>query len=296
MSELKIYVKDQHGTPISGATVRLVDSTNTTTISQQLTDGSGVAYFDPAVGSYVIRLYKNGVFFDGQLGDSNAGVQSIEVVGPSDSYDVVGRIPELEESLDSRLCLVTGSLSDLRLSPYEPTSRVIIFAASPSWESRVFGTTLVVGEEVVVQPDEGGNLQVPLVRNGFYEVTLGDWRTRSYLIHVPDSPSARFEDLLFPYPVSLSATPSTVSLAVEATTDVSISVVMSDGQVIINPLSELDPVYSASGVVSMTASDVGISLTGISAGSVDITWAMKSEVRDPGPVGVSYQTIHVTVA
>ena len=294
MAELKVYVRDQNTNPLESVLVRLVDSTNTTTLSQTSTDAQGVAAFDPAAGDYVIRLYKEGVYFDGLLGDSNRAIQAVSVAPAGSAYDVVGRIPDAPESSDSRLCLVSGTLVDLRLSGDFPAVPVVTFSPSDTWQHRVFGESLVLGEEVVARPDDDGNLSVPLVRGGAYVVSVGDWRTRDFDIQVPHAPSARLEDLVFPYPTALSLTPDTLSLSVGDVVTVAAQVTMSDGTTA-NPLTVLSLVYSTPGVVSVSQDSGGLVVTAEAAGSTVVGWSLRDNVRDPEPSTSGFPQLTVTV-
>ena len=202
MAQLDIYVENQHGTDIGGVVVKLVDLAGVVQ-AQETTDSSGHVVFDPPVGDYDIRMFKAGVLFDGQLGDNNASPQRVTVEDSANNYKVIGRIPDIPESTDTRLCLVSGTLVMTTLEPYR--GRLVI---TPEPDTvRILDPEMLMLNSSVVVTDDQGRVEFPLPRNGVYTITTieGRWK-----VYVPDRPGIRIYDLVFPL-TELQLSTSTLS-------------------------------------------------------------------------------------
>lgn len=228
---LNITVKDQQSDPIEGVLVRLYDGSNDTLISSASTDNQGKAYFVPEAGDYVIRVYKPGVLFDGLLGPGNNHVQAVTVIaGQDNDYTVTGRIPTGMESTDPRFCLVYGTLKSA--TGELVSGKVSFYRKNGAWASDGDVFINVESEQIVDVVD--GRLSVSLLRLSEYRMYIG--RSRVAEFWVPDAPGASLDDLILPYPVSVTFDPPSLTMLPGQHAWVSVDVRWSDGHS--RPLTE----------------------------------------------------------
>lgn len=229
MAVLYVHVQDQYGQDLEGVLVKLTDL-NHTVLSQGTTDPSGIAFFDPPAGTYYIRMYKPGIYFDGQLGPQNASPQRVVLPDGTYTAEVLGRLPDLPESTDPRLCLLSGHVVNALFQTGLPDeahsgTRFRLMFTIESGE-RIFDQDLMAFLSAYAAPDEDGYIQVALPRGTDYVVSTTE---RQWHIHVPDRPAARLEDVLWPYPVSVSPDTLTLRYNIDPPLEVSPVLTWSDG-------------------------------------------------------------------
>ena len=290
MADLYIYVKDQDSQPIEGVTVRLADSANQTVLAQALTNQDGVAHFSPDPGSYVIRLWKVGVFFDGLLGDSNKAVQAVTVSKPSSSYDVVGRIPALPESQDPYMCRVSFDVVDLSFLAIDDY-RLVISVDNDS--GRVIHGRLVGFEDKVVEVRDG-HAEIDLVRGWNYQAMIGRARVYLFPFVVPQAPSARLVDLILPYAKTVNVSDDLVIIDKDATFDVEVTVTLTDGQQG-TAASYITASVADESIVEIILEGDVLTIRGLDRGTTEISFDHADTYRVPIPPTSGWPTITVTV-
>lgn len=283
---VKIYAVDENGDPLVGVLVRAYDVTGTDLITQQVTSGDdAVAELtldgdNPAI-SYTIRMSKNGVAFDGSLGDSSKSPQLITVLSPptqANSFDVVGETFTRPVATDPRLCRCSGFFVDISGRPLPNLEITFINEFSPS----VVDGNAVMSSELAFKTDGDGYLEVDLFRNGIYnawvpgvEASQSDVGNTAVAsprrMVIPDRNSANLPDLLFPVVVGVDFGVPSVSLAVLAQRSLTPVVTASDGRTLLGT-AEGDVLYTVDdpSIAGISTSATQVFLVGIAAGSTQL--------------------------
>lgn len=287
-----IYVKDAQPIPaaIAGVTVKVFSQNGSTVQGQNTTDTSGLAAFLLPDGTYSVRLYKQGVAF---LNPFIIEVLSAPVAPQTNTFDLTGYPLTPPLVSDPRLCVAYGYFRTPSGAPAEGIDIHIINKFNPL----SMDGAAVLSERVTVRTDMTGYVEVPLIRNAQYDVTVQGLNQLVRTISVPDAPNVNMPDLLFPVVSVVSFSPAgpyTVQVGQELV--LTPTVTASDGQDL--GLGIEDVVYRSSDteVLGVFVSASTVTLRGIAAGSAQLTVTRQdnSIVRIPD-TGVSGQPIAVTV-
>lgn len=288
---VKFYVTDQVGDPILGVLVRVFDAAGAVFQTQDITvdvGGDAVAEVtldgdDPAI-EYTIRMSKTGVAFDGSQGDSSKSPQLIEVWTPAGSsptgtndFDLVGETFTLPTATDSRLCRASAFFKDATGRPLAGLDIFLINNFKPAIVDG-FG---ILGSKVELRTDADGYAQVDLYRCGEYRAMVQSIQAAEMddtgaivfdrEIVVPDRSSISLVDLLFPVVKEITWSPTSVSLAVDGTLELTPSVVASDYRVLTGTASE-DVLYEIEDptIASLSVEADKLVITGLSAGTTQL--------------------------
>jgi len=279
---VRVYAVDENSDPLEGVLVRAYDSVGTFVTQNTTSLVGGEAYAeitldgDPAPNQipYTIRLSKNGVAFDGLLGDDSRTPQAIEVYSPASGsptgtnyFQVQGQTFTRPASVDPRMCLASGFFRDVAGRPL----------ASLSIRFKNISDPLIVDGEAVVggnqwgQTDEDGYFEVELFRGAELRAQVEGFGDDSRVICVPDLSSCNLVNLLFPAVGSVTYGTNPVTVAAGSTVEVDITVLDTAG-------FELDPTQYDTSFLSDEAEvataqvngDGKLVVTGVAAGSCTI--------------------------
>jgi hypothetical protein len=194
------------------------------------------------------------------------------------------------------MCLIYGYLADVSKQPirqgtivflprlFEPDAKVsgLPFPTQPT----VVDNKILVNE-VRVETDDNGYVEVKLPRTSIFDVHVYGLETPGVEIisqvYIPDQPGARLEDVLFPYVESVDTEFGSVSMSVDETEELELTVVGSNGQPVTAGLSAfIEFTSSDEDVVSVSIGDEGqLLLTALSAGSATITVSRVEDTSAP---------------
>lgn len=278
---VRVFCEDQAGDPIVGVLVRFFEADGTTFVTQQYSVLVGLDAYaevtltgdDPAV-TYVIRLSKSGVAFDGTLGAGSYSPQTIAVSSLVDNdFDVFGQTFTHPVASDPRLCRVSGHVYDHKHQPLE-NYRISLspFVPDSAQQSsmRVVDGDLIANKRQYLVTDSAGYVVFDVMRGAEYLAFLEDNVMDPRELHIPDASSAVLTDLLFPTIRSVVfVTPMNLSVGESATATVTI--VSTDARVFTPTDQVVDFVSSdeSVAVVSIVAGEVVV--TAVSAGTAVIT-------------------------
>jgi len=316
---VQIVVKDNQVTPqpVEDVRIRVFDAGDLF-VTELDTDAAGEADVvldgvpDPGL-NYIIRLFKSGWQF-------TAGVtQVIQVQEPlvspeTNIFDIEASTPVIPESSHPDMCLISGFIGNSARQPLnkvqmrflpqlkEPTAFVSGFPF-PGDPTVVDGVSLV--SDVKFGTNEAGYIEILLPRAGFFDCHIYGLETPGVQIiqqiYIPDAASARLEDILFPYVVSLEWDLSSIALAVGETAILTPTLVTSNLQTIVNGTAIESLMNFASddeAVASVVLQEDGtLSITALKAGSANISGAREADTWAPRrpPVDALVITPVVTV-
>lgn len=275
--------------PIAGVTVKVLSQNGTIVFDQKVTDANGQASFMlPSGATYQARFYKQSVTF--------TIPQYFEVLEApaTNAFNVSGILIAPPISLDARLCVAYGYFRTVTGAPAECTEIHIVSEFDPL----LLDGAAVTTERVIVTTDKNGYVQVPLIRNGQYRVTVAGFEDIQRIITVPDAFNVNLPDLLFPVVGSITFDPPPpFALLVGQDLVLSPLVVATDGEEL--GISSGDVIWSMDdeSVAAFYLEPPNIRLRGVGAGTTQFraVRANNSIIRypDPGILGVPV-TIVVT--
>jgi len=312
---VKIYVTDENGDPITGVLVRAYDAAGATLITQQVTSlvgGEAVAELtldgdNPAI-SYTIRMSKNGVAFDGSLGDSSKSPQLITVQSPpvqANAFLVVGETFSRPVATDPRLCRCSGFFLDISGRPLPNLQLTLVNEFSPS----VVDGRAVMSSELRFSTDKEGYVELDLYRNGIYVAWVPGVEAREDTegttaiafprrVIVPDQNSANLPDLLFPVVQAVDFGVASISVAPLEQATLTPEVTASDGRVLIGAALE-DVIYSVDdlSIAGISTSATKVYIVGVTSGTTQLRAVRKdlSVVKIPAQP-IAGQPVTITVS
>lgn len=302
---VRVYAQDENTDPLEDVLVQVYDDTDTFVTQNTTTLVSGEAYADftlngddPAV-DYTIRLYKVGVAFDGLLGDDSKTPQAIQVYDPpaaapvtgTNYFQVQGQTFTRPAATDPRLCRASGFFKDAsgRARPNLDIKFI------PQFDPLIVDGNAVMGYQVQGRTDDDGYFQIDLYRDGSYLAVLEALDDIPRNITVPDQSSVNLVHLLFPIVESITYDPTSVSVAVDATESVEVTITTTSG-IVLDPTNG-DVTFATDddtiATAQLTAEGV-LLIMGRSAGSTTVTPSRADETIVVIP-DVTLSSINVTV-
>jgi hypothetical protein len=266
---------------------------------------------------YTVRFSKNGVAFDGLLGNDSKSPQSVLIYSPAagsptgtNNFDIQGQTFTRPVATNPRLCRASGFFKDLsgRVLPGLDIKFINDFMPA------VVDGDAILGEALAGRTDKDGYMQLDMYRFGKYWAWVDSIHTIkdtpagtagtdaigfNRLICVPDQSSVNLVDLLFPIVSTVAFTPSgPVSVAVDATTNLTVVVTASDGRVLTG-YADGDVCYTIADplIAGVRLEDGGIiQIVGLSPGVTTLTVTRKDQtiVNIPN-TPISGQPITITV-
>lgn len=265
---VRVYAVDENTDALEGVLVQVYDDTDTfvTQNTTALVATEAYAEFtlngDDPPEDYTLRLSKTGVAFDGLLGDDSETPQAIEVYDPPSAapvtgtnyFTVQGQTFSRPAATDPRLCRASGFFKDSAGRARSDLNIIFVPLASPL----IVDGDAVMGYQIQGSTDDDGYFQVDLYRSGEYRATVESFEDFVREVTVPDASSVNLVHLLFPVVDTITFDPTSVSVAVDATEDVDITITTTSGVV-------LDP---ADGDITVTVDDSDIATAQITSTGV----------------------------
>jgi len=314
---VKFYLTDQNSDPILGVLVRVYDATGTTFITQDYTvDVGGDAVAEVTLDGdnppiqYTIRMSKDGVAFDGSVGNDSKSPQLIEIYSPpaaaptgKNDFDIQGQTFTRPTSTNPRLCRCSGFFKDATGQPLVGLDMSFINQFRPA----VVDGEAVLGAKVDVRSDEDGYIELDLYRGACYlvmvqsiEAAIADDTGAIVFpreVVVPNQASANLVDLLLPIVSEIVFDPTPVSVAAGDTQEVTTVVTASDGRVLTGTACE-DVIYATDdeSVATVAVDQDKLVVRGVSAGTTNLTAVRKDQTIVSIPdAGITGSPLAITV-
>ena len=274
--------------PVAGVNVRVLSADGTSFITQATTDGTGLASFDlPDSTTYQLRMYAF------QVGFQNPQLIVVEPAPAVNSFQVSAQLLSPPVPLDSRLCTAYGYFRDVTGAPQANVEAHFIAKFDPVW----LDGSAVLSERVIARSDATGYMQLNLIRNGHFDVTIQGEEDVVRRIKVPDAPNVNLADLIFPI-VSLVELdpPGPYTLAAGTQMSLGLTVYASDGEDLGVGGGQIRFESSDPNVLSWNINNEGLVLVALAPGSatLTITRCDLSIVHIPDP-GITNGVLSVTV-
>lgn len=282
---VEIYCYDEQVVPalVDGVLVRVYNEAGDTFITQGYTGDADTGKVEfsldgaaaPSPINYTIRLSKQGVAFDGYLGDKSKSPQLIAIYSPAsgsptgtNNFEVYGNLFHNPVSSDPYLCRVSG---------YIMNQDGTAFAKANVFVENLFDPIIVNGRAVLgrrqnYEADDDGFVSFNLYRQSTYRLAIEGLIDTPREVHVPDLDGFSLTDLLFPIVAQVVYAPTSVSVAVGEETEVTPTVTFSDGRTGTGAAGD-DVTYTAAdeGVASVGIRDDKLVIIGVAAGSTTVS-------------------------
>lgn len=289
---VRIDVVDEDDVPLDGVAVRIYNASDAfqtegeTGAGDDATGEMSIALAGSLSGTtYIVRLFAGTRSIDGGMTQT---ILVLDPATPENVFDFVARTIDLPQPTDVDMCRVYGKLVDSSLRPIR--NRTIEFVPVPAWPddvprlmSHFFGDPSVIRNMIVAGSTRAitsaaGVVDVELPRGGVYKIRVGGLEHPVYItepVFIPDRPTVAFEELLFPFVVSVAYAGTPANMAVGDSATVTLTIVASNGQNVVSKAALLQLLEFASsdgGVLNVVVSDdQKLTLTALAAGSASIT-------------------------
>lgn len=183
------------GNPLEDVTVRVYTEDGATFVTEGVTDEDGelVLELEDAT-TYWVRFFKIGYRFPSQL------LVDVDSGASSNTFDVEAvDLTILPPATVPYLCRASGFVRGGDMAPKPGVKLTFMGTGKPRV---VYGQVIVV-QDVIVQSDEDGWVEVDLVRNGFYDVVVDGLDDTVERVAVPDRGSVSIVELIWPYVAAL---------------------------------------------------------------------------------------------
>jgi hypothetical protein len=312
---IRIYSVDENDDPLEDVLIKFYSAADVF-ITQNTTElVEDEAYCEVSLDGdttpieYRIRLIKNGVAFDGSLGDSNKTPQLISVYSPPDlsptdanSFTVQGQTFSRPVSADPRLCRCSGFFKDLLGRPLANLP-VHIRGACFNDDQNVFTPTIVdgnlvmQGEPIIGRTDENGYFIVDLYRTGHYSFLLAGLETETRSVYVPDTTSFNLINMLFPVVTSITFDPDPIDISVDESVDVEVEILASDTTTLDVYDDNLTFLIEDTSIATIVLVDGKLQITGCAAGTTQLTVEISDDTIVTIPTEpVTYSPLQITVS
>jgi hypothetical protein len=281
--DITIYCQDADLDPVDDVLVRLYTALGVLLTSGTTGEGANedgeVILTVAAAGSYVAR------FSMADPGYAIVSPQSVVVVADGDDYTIDVVLFERPQATDPRLCRVSGFVQDLAGNDLRSALLQVEIASPPI----LLSGAVIYPSTFRRYTTETGYVVFDLVREQTYRIKAGDTVYEDLL--VPDSAAVDLADLLYPIPISVTFTPTSVTTDDETTETIAVSVVLSDGST--RGLADLGYVTLdfVSDVDGLDIAQVGDNiLVSGSAGSYNVTAEITADILSrivPAPDAVT---------
>jgi hypothetical protein len=315
LETVRVYAVDESSDPLVGVLVQAYDDTDTFVTQNTTTLVSGEAYAelmldgDNPAEDYTLRLSMTGVAFDGLLGDDSKTPQSIEVYSPPSAapvtgtnyFQVQGQTFSLPTATDARLCRASGFFVDesgRALANVDLHITPVCYNEDQSpFNPIIVDGRAVMSDKVYVRSDEDGYIEVDLFRTAELNILVQGLEHSRRAVKVPDASSVNLIYLLFPVVTEVTFGTNPLTVASGAYTDVTLTILATDGQTLDPTNGDVTFASSDETVVTVEVTDDGdLRVMGIAAGTTTVT-ATRSDTsivtipEEP----VTYTPLSVTV-
>lgn len=302
LETVEITVQDDQIVPalVDDITVRVFDAAGAALITEGATGSviPGKVQFtlngeDPPE-TYQLRFYLNG--------GSIRSPQYIQVYSPpsaapapaTNNFIVTASMFTLPTATNPRLCRASGYI-------WGPDGRPkfgIDIAFIPCFRPLVVDSIGVLGERVNAKTDKTGYIQIDLLRDGMYGVTLESHENVVREVMVPDRSSINIMHLLFPIVVAIDFGTVSVGVPLNGAVTLTPTITASDFRELEGTAPEdVQYVVDNPAIASVVVNQNTIVINGLSAGSTNLRVSRKdsSIVYIPDP-GIDGAVLPITVS
>jgi len=222
-----IFVNPGLQTPLEDVIIRVYSQDGSTFITEVQTDATGeVTFLLPDMTTYWVRFFKPGYRFPTRA--------QIEVNSslPNNTFDIEAiNLTESASSPYAGLCRISGVVVDPAGTPAGGVS--MRFEMTQDGNPRVYHDRPIIPQTVFVRSLDDGYVEFDLIQGGLYEVTYEGIVGYSYNgftseVRVPETQALGLADLIWPYVLSATFTPSTLALTAGDQAVVEFNVVLSN--------------------------------------------------------------------
>lgn len=196
---IKVQNDDVSNTVVSGVSIYLY-TTSSVFVTSGTTNSSGVMTIDVPIDTYDLLFFKQAMTVP----------QPQRIVMSSmgtNNFLVTGHIRTMPESLDTTLCKVSGFVVD---NTGTKTKDVYV-RFNPIYENMILNGNQILNTPQSFNCDKRGYFEFDLVRTLKYQVFI-EGHPWTVICKVPDMPSINLFDLIFPLPISITKSASTITL------------------------------------------------------------------------------------
>ena len=222
-----IYVNPGLQTPLEDVIIRVYSVDGSVFITEAQTDENGEVTVDlPDMTTYWVRFFRVGYRFPMR---ANILVSSAL---PNNQFDI--EAVDLAEPVPAPyagLCRISGFVVDPAGTPAGGVS--MRFEMTQDGNPRVYQGRPIIPQTVFVRSLDDGYVEFDLIQGGLYEVTYEgivgyDYEGFTREVLVPETQGLGIADLIWPYVISATFAPDTLTLASGETQSVPFSVIMSN--------------------------------------------------------------------
>lgn len=290
-----VLTDDTVPAPVDDVVVRVYDATGTTlqTFGTTGTVNPGEVEFtlsgDATPTEYQLRFYI--------LGGSISSPQQISVYSPptpANNFEISAHVPTLPEATTPGLCRVSGYV----VRPNGQAMRGCDMHFIHRYYPIISYDRVVTGERISHKTDQNGYIEFDLIRQALYLATVEGYSDVPREVEVPNAPSVRLSDLLFPVPVSIAwdtAGPWAVDVGNELV--LTPVVTLSSGVTVQGPAAEdLEYTVADASIASVSYTETELVVRGNATGTTSLQISRRDTsigiLPDPG---ISAGTLTITV-
>jgi hypothetical protein len=255
--------------PLEGAQVRLWSEDGSVFVTQGVTDANGEIVFDVPEDRYSVRCFKTGFAFQSRL-------QILAEDGALFQLEAQN-LNTYPPSTATHSCRATGFVMDATGAPLEGAT----FEFRLTDFGKIAAGRFSASPKVIVLSDPSAKVDVHLLRNAVYDLTVESLEDLVFRVKVPDSSAVDITELIWPRISTFAWEETSVTLDVGELVAVAGSPVLSNGNTLPYELDNKDTV-SLEKLVTAVSSDRDIAaarivgnelhITGAAVGSADISF------------------------
>lgn len=261
--DFKIVDNTPAKNPIPGVVVKIYSQNQEQVFGQQLTDSSGEASFLlPSDVTYEVRFFKQ------QVNIKNPQLIEVLPAPETNEFIITGEPFVPPVSTNPRLCMCYGFFKTISGGPASNLDIHIISEFSPL----LLDGAGVLTERIAHRTNRDGYVQIPLIRNGKYLVTLEGFEDVQRTISVPDALNVNLPDLLFPVVASVTFNPAIPASLVAGVDFITTpTVVATNGQVLVGTAIE-DVIWDTEDgdIAIVSPSATTLTIRGLQAGTTNL--------------------------
>jgi len=286
-----VYVEKEGapGVPVPDVLVRVYDADGKTLFTEGTTDSLGKVSFLLFTREYSLRFYR----FQTSFTQPQRIVVESDPLTPGttlNAFTIEAGVFEPPVATDPRLSRASGFF---RAADGHPRPQLDIHFIA-QFRPVLLEGSLVMDERRTIKTDKNGFGCIDLIRCAEYLVTIEAFEDQPRKIRVPDSPSVNLPDLLFPVVERIIQDDVTLSQGEERTLTPTI---LDSAGVPLPGSARNDVLWSISdpAVASLVVTNDNLVLTGLAAGSVELTATRKDtsviRIPDSGITGVPVEVV-----
>lgn len=198
-----VVINDDPGlTALSGATVYFYNTTGVLQTSA-VTNNSGIATVTLPNATYDIYVFL----------ESFSCLQPQRIVvadpPPNNDFQISGHLKTLPEAQDPKLCRVSGKIITFTGVPAKSVELTMVQVP----KNIIVSKKLSFYRPVQIKSDNNGYFEFDLIRNVKYKIDYQNYDGEELIAKAPNRPAVTVTDLLFPIPIFVDLSQTTLSLS-----------------------------------------------------------------------------------